>query len=160
VKRFKIPDEFNSLKIFQQIFQRSTDQYAKNAADTVAQTYEDRRQYSKAAIAWQAAIAKFGDENHRQQRLDQIVKNWGRFENLQMQPAGKGATIDLRYRNGKQIALEAHAIKIDKLLDDVKAYLKHNWTGRRSMSRRSAIRWSRRTRLNTWATKSPPGHWI
>ncbi len=124
VKRFRLPDEFNSLKIFQQIFQRSADQYAKNAGDTVALIYEDRRQYSKAAIAWQAAIAKFNDENHRQQRLDQIVKSWGRFENLQMQPAGQGAIIDLRYRNGKQIALEAQAIKIDKLLDDVKAYLK------------------------------------
>lgn len=124
VKRIKLADEFNSLKIFQQIFQRSADQYAKSAGDYVAQTYEDRRQFVKAAEAWKAALAKFGNEDHRQQRIDQIVKNWGRFENLQMQPAGKGATIDLRYRNGNQVSLEAHAIKIDKLLEDVKAYLK------------------------------------
>jgi uncharacterized protein YfaS (alpha-2-macroglobulin family) len=124
VKRFKLPDEFNSLKIYQQVFQRGNDDYAKSAGDMVAQTYEDRRQYVKAATAWKAALAKFGDEQHRQQRVDQIVKNWGRFENLQVQPAGKGATIDLRYRNGKQIVMTAHSIKIDKLLDDVKAYLK------------------------------------
>ena len=124
VRRLKLPDEFNALKIFQQIFQRSNDPFAKTAGDMVAQTYEDRRQYVKASEVWKGALAKFGDESHRQARLDQIVKNWGRFENLQVMPAGKGATIDLRYRNGTQIALEAHAIKIDKLLEDVKAYLK------------------------------------
>ncbi len=124
IRRLKLADEFNALKIYQQIFQRSKDDFAKSAGDMVAQTYEDRRQYVKAATAWQAALAKFGDENHRQQRVDQIVKNWGRFENLQVLPSGKGAAIDLRYRNGRQVSLEAHAIKIDKLLDDVKAYLK------------------------------------
>lgn len=124
IRRFKLPDEFNSLKLFQQIFQRGNDHFARSAGDMVAQTYEDRRQYVKASTAWKAALAKFGDENHRQQRLDQIVKNWGRFENLQVLPAGKGATVDLRYRNGKQVSLEAHAIKIDNLLADVKAYLK------------------------------------
>lgn len=124
VKRLKLPEEFNALRIYRQIFERSNDQSAKSAGDMVAQTYEDRRQYVKAAKAWEAAIAKFTSENHRQARLDQIVKNWGRFENLQVQPAGKGATIDLRYRNGKQITLEAHAINIDKLLADVKTYLK------------------------------------
>ncbi len=124
VKRLKLPEEFNSLRIYRQIFERGNDNFAKSAGDMVAQTYEDRRQFVQAAKAWNLAIGNFGDENHRQQRLDQIVKNWGRFENLQVQAAGKGATIDLRYRNGKQIALEAHAINIDKLLADVKAYLK------------------------------------
>ena len=124
IRRLKLPDEFNSLKIFREVFERSSDPFAHSAGDLVAQTYEDRRQYVKAAGAWTAALAKFGDEDHRQQRLDQIVKNWGRFENLQMLPAGKGATVDLRYRNGKEVALEAHAIKVDALLADAKAYLK------------------------------------
>ena len=124
VRRLKLADEFNALKIFQQIFERGGDDFAKTAGDTVAQTYEDRRQYAKAAAAWKSALAKFGDEDHRKQRLDQIVKNWGRFENLQVLPSGRGASIDLRYRNGQQVSLEAHAIKIDKLLDDAKAYLK------------------------------------
>ncbi len=124
VKRIKLPDEFNSLKLYQQLFERSKDDHSKAAGDAVAQTYEDRRQYVKAAGAWKAALAKFGNEDHRQARLDQIVKNWGRFENLQVAPAGKGATVDFRFRNAKQVSFEARAIKIDKLLDDVKAYLK------------------------------------
>ena len=124
VKRIKLPDEFNALKLFQQIFERAKDHHSKSAGDAVAQTFEDRRQYVKAGNAWKAALAKFGNEDHRRARLDQIVKNWGRFENLQVAPAGKGATVDFRFRNAKQVSFEAHAIKIDKLLDDVKAYLK------------------------------------
>ena len=124
VKRIKLPDEFNALKLFQQIFERAKDHHSKSASDAVAQTFEDRRQYVKAGNAWKAALAKFGNEDHRRARLDQIVKNWGRFENLQVAPAGKGATVDFRFRNAKQVSFEAHAIKIDKLLDDVKAYLK------------------------------------
>lgn len=124
VRRFKLPDEHNPLKLFQQVFERAKDDHGRAAGDLVAQTYEDRRQYVKAATAWKAALAKFGNEDHRQQRLDQIVGNWGRFENLQMLPAGKGATIDLRFRNGSQVALEAQAIRVDKLLEDVKTYLK------------------------------------
>ena len=42
------------------------------------------------------------------------------------QPAGKGATVDFRFRNGKEVVFEAHAIKVEKLLADVKAYLKSN----------------------------------
>ena len=126
IRRIKLPDEFNALKIYRALFERGNDQFSRVAGDQIAQVYEDRRQYVKASEAWKGALAKFGDENHRQARLDQIVKNWGRFENLQVLPAGKGATIDLRYRNGNQVTLEASAIKVDALLADVKAYLKSN----------------------------------
>ena len=61
-----------------------------------------------------------------QQRLDQIVGNWGRFEPAQTQPAGRGATVEYRFRNGRQVEFTAHEIKVEKLLDDIKAYLKSN----------------------------------
>ena len=125
IKRFKLPDEFNPIKLFEQIARRpKTDAFVPLAADQIGQIYEDRRQYTKAATAWKFALQTFGDEQHRQARLDQIVKNWGRFENLQVAPAGTGATVDFRYRNAKQVTFEAHAIKIDALFEDVKAYLK------------------------------------
>ncbi len=124
VKRIKLDDEFNPLKLFRQIAERSKDDHSKMSGDQVAQIYEDRRQYVKAAEAWKVALAKFGNEDHRQGRLDQIVKNWGRFENMQVAVPGQGATVDFRFRNAKQVSFEAVSIKIDKLLDDVKAYLK------------------------------------
>lgn len=124
VKRFPLPVEFNPLKIYQAIAERSKDALSAQAADTVAQIYEDRRQYVAAAAAWKSALQKFGDDNHRAERLRQITGNWATFENVQLQPAGQGATIDLRFRNAKKITFTAHAIKISTLLDDLKAYLK------------------------------------
>ncbi len=124
VKRFDLPDEFNPLRIFRALAERENSASAQSAADSVAQIYEDRRQFVKAAEAWKFALSKFGDENHRQQRLDQIVKNWGRFESVHVHPAGTGATVDFRFRNGASVAFEAHAIKVSELLTDVKNHLK------------------------------------
>ena len=42
------------------------------------------------------------------------------------QPAGQGATVDFRFRNARKVSFEAHEIKVAKLLDDVKAYLRLN----------------------------------
>ncbi len=61
-----------------------------------------------------------------QRRLDQIVGNWGRFEPSESQPAGRGASVEYRFRNGHQVTFTAHEIKIERLLDDVKALLKSN----------------------------------
>ncbi len=88
--------------------------------------FENRRQYDRAAEFWRQAIKQYGpgQNNYRPQRLAQIVDNWGRFEPVMSQPAGKGATVEFRFRNGKQVAFEAHEIHVAKLLDDVKAALK------------------------------------
>ena len=59
-----------------------------------------------------------------QQQLEQIEANWGRFEPVMTQPAGQGATVEYRFRNGTAVELEAYEIKIPKLLEDVKAYIK------------------------------------
>ena len=59
-----------------------------------------------------------------QQQLEQIEANWGRFEPVMSQPAGQGATVEYRFRNGTAVELEAYEIKVPKLLDDVKAYIK------------------------------------
>ncbi len=125
IKRFTLPDEFNPLKIYRAIAGRTDDkQYVPAAAEAIAGIYADRRQYVKAAAEWKAIIAKFGAAEHRKNQLNQIVNNWGSFENAQLQPAGEGATVDFRYRNGKKVTFTAHAIKVATLLDDVKAYLK------------------------------------
>ncbi len=126
IKRFALPDEFNALKLYKAISGRSKDAFAAQAADMVAGIYEDRRQYVAAATAWKSALEKFGDDNHRAERLRQITGNWATFENVVLQPAGNGATVDLRFRNAKKITFTAHAIKISTLLEDLKAYLKSN----------------------------------
>jgi len=102
--------------------------FRKKARDALANEFEDRRQYKKAATAWGLAIEEYGPgpQNSRKQRLDQIVGNWGRFEPGETQPAGTKATVDFRYRNGNKVSFEAHVVDVAALLDDVKAYLKSN----------------------------------
>ncbi|HEV7999589.1 MAG TPA: MG2 domain-containing protein [Planctomycetaceae bacterium] len=126
VKRFRLPDEFNYLKIYRQVARDGNRSEAPRALQALASIYENRRQYPKATDVWRELIRRFGrgPQDAWQKRLDQIVGNWGRFEPVPTQPATPGRTIPFRFRNGKRLELEAHAIKIEPLLDDVKVYLK------------------------------------
>ena len=128
LQRFSVPDEFNWIGIFERIAKRGKGKYGELSRDALAQEFEDRRQYVKAAAAWRKAIEEYGAGHleHRKNRLDQIVGNWGRFEGGASQPAGVKATVDYRFRNGKKVVFEAHSIKVEKLLADVKDYLKKN----------------------------------
>jgi uncharacterized protein YfaS (alpha-2-macroglobulin family) len=130
IRRFKLPDEFNFIKVYERVAGRGKSNKGGEARDFLAGVYEDRRQYVKAADAWKKAIEEYGkgQDNYRQQRLDQIEGNWGRFESGRPQPYGTEAVVDFRFRNGKKVSFEAHAINVPKLLDDVKAYLT-NHTG-------------------------------
>jgi uncharacterized protein YfaS (alpha-2-macroglobulin family) len=125
IKRFKLPDEFNYIKVFQRVADRAKTQEGQNALEALASVFENRRQYPKAAEVWKRAIQEYGpgSNNHRQQRLDQIVGNWGRFEPTRDFAAGPGPVVDFRFRNGDRVAFEAYAIRFPKLLEDVKAHL-------------------------------------
>jgi uncharacterized protein YfaS (alpha-2-macroglobulin family) len=128
LKRFRLPEEFNWIKIYERVIGRGKSREAEEARDLLAGEYADRRQYVKAAQAWKKAIEEYGPgrDGIRQRNLEQIVGNWGRFEPGQVQPAGKKAQVDFRFRNGDKVAFEAFAIKVPQLLEDVKAYLKSN----------------------------------
>jgi uncharacterized protein YfaS (alpha-2-macroglobulin family) len=128
IKRFELPDEFNFIKIYERVAARGKSKFGEQGRDALANVFQDRRQYVKAENAWKKAIEEYGKGHleSRQKALDQIVSNWGRFENASSQPAGTKATVDFRFRNGNKVSFEAHPIKIAKLLDDVKAFLKTN----------------------------------
>ncbi len=123
VKRFTLPDEFHHLTQYKAVMELGTSVHSGAAADEIASIYENRRQYVKAAAAWQAALDKFQDDGQRKVRLEQITGNWGQFESTDTQAAGVGTKLDFRYRNAKKVTLTAHAVKIQTLLDDVKNYL-------------------------------------
>lgn len=127
VKRFELPDEFNYIKIFQSLLEdEQAGGYRENAVNQLAAIYSNRRQYDKSAQMWKVSIEKFGpgNNNYKQQALDQIVGNWGQFETTQTKPAREGATVDFRFRNAKKVKFVAKAIKTEELLNDLKAYLK------------------------------------
>ena len=128
IKRFALPDEFNFIRIFQEVADQDRGGQGRQAVEQLAQLFENRRQYPKAASWWRRAVdlATGRVRERYEQRLDQIVENWGRFEVAKTQPAGQGATVDFVFRNAAKLELEAYEIKVDKLLNDLKDYLKSN----------------------------------
>jgi uncharacterized protein YfaS (alpha-2-macroglobulin family) len=133
IKRFDLPDEHNYIKLFERAAAAATaggaDTYFANwerATTALANLYENRRQYPRAAEYWSQLTQRGLSQQVARERYLQITGNWGRFETTASQPAGTGATVDFRYRNGKRVSFVAHRIEVKKLLDDVKAYLKQN----------------------------------
>ncbi|MEQ8785629.1 MAG: MG2 domain-containing protein [Pirellulaceae bacterium] len=126
IKRFELPDDYNFIKLYQTIAAEPKTGNGENALNALAQLFENRRQYPRAAEYWQQSIESYGPGSQawKTKRRQQILGNWGRFENVTSQPAGAGASVEMRFRNGKKVAFVAHPIKVDQLLDDVKAYLK------------------------------------
>jgi uncharacterized protein YfaS (alpha-2-macroglobulin family) len=131
IERFKLPDDQNFIKLYQQVVQSPAgqDDSVLPAIRALASIFENRRQYPRAAEYWRMAIEQDSDAEAKkrdQEQLDQIIGNWGQFEGALTQPEGQGATLDFRFRNAKNVEFTAHSVNIRKLLDDVKAYLKSN----------------------------------
>lgn len=129
IKRFRLPDEFNFLRLYRQIADDpKASGYGESALNDLASIYENRRQYPQAAECWTRSIKAYGVGNERwkQKRLDQIVDNWGRFEPVGTHPVGQAATVEFRYRNARQVTFHAEEIDVRRLLDDIRDYLKSN----------------------------------
>jgi uncharacterized protein YfaS (alpha-2-macroglobulin family) len=122
VRRFVLPDEHNFILIFKDVLQTGDSGYAGNAAQALAQIYENRRQYDQAVRYWQ--IYKNYNQSAARQHIDQITKNWGVFEPAGPQPAGTRPGVEYRFRNGRRAQLSARKIRVDRLLEDVRAYIR------------------------------------
>ncbi|MEZ7956668.1 MAG: alpha-2-macroglobulin family protein [Rubritalea sp.] len=127
VKRFKLPDNQNFIKIYQQNWDNG-DAYS---ADQLVEIYLDRRRYDRAAELLGIIIATKGDDKNksRKKKLEQITSDWGRFENQ----AGAFTLADekkiaLTYRNAQKVTLTLHEIDIQGLNDDMWEYLEGNPT--------------------------------
>ncbi len=129
IKRFELPDEFNYIKIYQRITVEPQTGHAGAALEQLAQVFENRRQYPRAAEYWRQAIKDYPGEikvDDCRKKLDQIVGNWGRFEPTQSQPAGRAPALNYRFRNGDHVEFTAREIDVKKLLEDVKDFLRSN----------------------------------
>ena len=124
IKRFNLPEEFNYIKLFTEIVKSPDKGYVADAARTLAQIYENRRQYDQAVDYWK--IYQSYNQSEAQRHLDQIIENWGVFEPVGVQPAGRIPTVEYRFRNGMLVNLKAYRIRIKPLIEDVKAYIRSN----------------------------------
>ena len=91
----------------------------------LADLFENRRQYE--------TVGGLLAQEHRARRSARVEAEAARPDRGQLGPvradrhaAGRpgGATVEFRFRNGKKVSFEAQEINVQKLLDDVKAYLK------------------------------------
>ena len=122
VRRFDLPPEYNFILMFKALLEDNKGGYAGNAARMLAQIYENRRQYDRAVDYWK--IYKNHNRSAAQQRIEQITKNWGIFEPAGVQPAGTTPGVEYRFRNGRQVEFVAYRIRVNRLLEDVKAYIR------------------------------------
>ena len=128
IKRFKLPAEQNYIALQQRIVVEDDKKqlFWAQAKGSLAQEFENRRQYARAAEAWQELATARPESTGAKDRLNQIIGNWGRLEPVVTQPAGRGATLEYRYRNGDRVEFTARAIKVPELLADMKKYLQTN----------------------------------
>ncbi|MGD1985348.1 MAG: MG2 domain-containing protein [Desulfobacterales bacterium] len=122
VRRFDLPAEFSFIEVFKKILETPNSSHAGNAARSLAQIYENRRQYDRALHYWQ--LYKPYNRSVAQQHMDQITKNWGAFEPAGIQPADTTPQVEYRYRNGRKVMFSARRIRVKRLLDDVKDYIR------------------------------------
>ena len=126
IQRVELPDHANFVKIYQRVAETAESNYPERAMERLVDVYKNRRQYDRAAKTLGELIARFGPgpRESRKQELAQIVDPRGQFEPIDTLPAGEKPTLTYRFRNGERVKLTARPVKIQKLLADVRAYLK------------------------------------
>ena len=140
VRRFDLPGEFNYIRLFKEIAHKRNQAYADNALRTLAGIYENRRLYDLAVEFWNRYKKYNSTESRR--HIDQITQSWGIFEPIGSQPSGRMPTVEYRFRNGSMINFQAYRIRVDRLLDDVKSYIRSNpWRLDRNRVRIDDIGW-------------------
>ena len=124
IKRFKLPDEFNFIKIYQQIAAEPKTGHGEEALEAIGPNFREPPAIDPAADYWQQAIRNTAPGPRIRVAIGSIRSSAIGADSIPgPQPAGRGAKVDFRFRNGRHVSFEAHAIKVEKLLDDVKAYL-------------------------------------
>jgi len=98
------------------------------AMERLADLYQNRLQFDKAAKQWRRLIERFGSgpDEARKKKLSQIVDNWGRFESAPMFCQDQPIKLPYVFRNGNGVKLTATRINVELLLTDIKAYLRSN----------------------------------
>ncbi|MCA9066184.1 MAG: hypothetical protein KDA96_24120, partial [Planctomycetaceae bacterium] len=125
-RRVSLPDEFNHLVVLKRIIARNDNQ-RRSAIDQLIRERMNRRQYDQAAELLEDARSHSRDRDDRkrlQDQIDQIRKNWVRFEAVQRaMDAGNPVSLDVRFRNGGTVQFDARPVRTKVLLDEARAYL-------------------------------------
>jgi hypothetical protein len=89
IKRFELPDEFNYIKIMQQIAAEPQTGFGDEALYTLATEFENRRQYPKAATYWQQSLENTANRTTGSRNAS--TRSWGSGAGLNRSPASRPA---------------------------------------------------------------------
>ncbi len=125
IKKIKLPTEFNYIKILQQLAESKSPDAAK-ALTLLAQIYQSRMQFKRAAECYTNLLSRFGDDNSksRAHKLEQITGNLGNFLESGVFAAGEAPTLYLQYRNAPAATIMVRKINLDLFLSDIKSTLR------------------------------------
>lgn len=128
-KRFALPVDQAFLRLYQALADDESVPRDTRVAPLVkiATELTDRRQYGRAAEVLRKAIGWNKDTDRGRQlseQLSQITGNLARLEPLPPQPAGRGATLSLVFRNATRISFTARKVDVWRLVEDTKAWLR------------------------------------
>jgi uncharacterized protein YfaS (alpha-2-macroglobulin family) len=115
VKRFKPHPDYDFVATWKRLFE-SKGSSSTAAAQALAQTFQNRRQYAAAAEWWKRA----GDTD----AVQQILGNFGTILPAPASAAGEGASFGFKFRNAKSVTFKARALNIELFLNELKAHLK------------------------------------
>ncbi len=124
VQRFNLDEDYNYIKIYKQLVEEYN---SGNACNKLITIYKNRRQYPQAVKYLKYAIEHF-NYKHKQYELNQIIGNWGKFDQTNSKNAGMQANLSLKFRNATSVKFTAKKINMKQLFDDVKHYIKSNPT--------------------------------
>ncbi|MHB1560840.1 MAG: MG2 domain-containing protein, partial [Isosphaeraceae bacterium] len=124
IRRFRLPDEFNPIRVYQQVVDEPKTGHDERALEALATIFENRRQLDRAAQCLDRSRFLHGDgDDEKLRHIEQIMLAWGQFQTTRPQPAGRGATLDFRFRNGRRVHFDAFALHEDRLLKHVTDFL-------------------------------------
>ena len=131
IKRFKLPDDHNFIKLYQQVARAPaagrTRVGVRTALDAARHDLRESPAVRRAAEYWRhgrsSASPATSGSNIRIASTRSSATGASSAASL-TQPAGRGATVDFRFRNAKDVEFTAQPINVAKLLADVKDYLK------------------------------------
>jgi alpha-2-macroglobulin len=128
IRHMALADDQNQIEIHQRVAANPQAALADKevALASLATLFENRRQYERAAEYLRELVRLSGESGKGKQRLEQITGNWGQFEPVVAQPAGRGAIVGFRFRNSTRVEFTAQPIVLRKLLTDMKDYLQSN----------------------------------
>lgn len=125
IKKIKMPAEYNYIKIFQKIAE-SNSPFAASSMSMLAQIYQSRMQYDRAAEYYRKLLTRFGEDKNKSytRSLEQITGNLGSFKETGVFASGEKPVLYLQYRNAPAVDITVRRINVELFVKDIKEALR------------------------------------